>query len=416
MSCPTWPDVLYCGSACSAQLTHAATGGDWKENAINCPANYKWWRTGTIAYPVGASPGDYHKYESGSWTAFVRRCVRDVKYNRDECAIGEGTKEQCPTGMCSATSPASVQYMNSQCWGAYIMNDARCTKWSIANKPAFDAVAGTWCNSMRGLEEDPAACKSWCLKNPGKCSIISNEPGNYCALYPESSICGCINSPLNKLTAGGKAAPPATCFDNVCMNNGYKPSPNARGLPGQDPCGDFMDCSQVVNIKDQAIVSRVKITQNCVIEKNLAEAAKKDQIAANAADKYARNRDSTLAKYEAEDTRAEAAIANRKAAYAKEKYKQIVPSWKQTYDDVISEGIAKDVADAINDTVPDFSDIEISEGVELDDIKPLLVLIFLIIVLLFATGTGGTTATPGPSSQQAYNYGPYPVSGAPAYY
>jgi hypothetical protein len=359
-----YPDKKWCGTRCGNSKTEKSTYPTiYKKDVINCPSGYS-------NHSVGSIPGAFGVLQ------WVRQCNRQITGSKLECALGKFEDKNCPNDY-GKGSRASNAYMNTYCSGDGIVNRPECKQWKNANPIEYTKTLGTFCgNSVNNIYKYPE-CRSYCELNPGKCPVIHNRPGGYCSLYKDDPLCGCVNSPLNDFDGGSKAQPPATCFDNICMDSGYKPNPNY--ITGA-ACPDFMDCSQNINISDKAFLDRVNISQTCKIEKTLAASAEADAAAEAAASVAENNRESRLAATLAEETAFNAEKARRQLEYEKKNYAANTPAWKQSYDSMVTSPPLKQVTDMVNNIIPN-TGIIIGE-VEIDDIKPLALLFILMIMLI----------------------------------
>lgn len=387
MSCSYYNNTYYCGAQrCKTINSNSDLDARLiKGNVKSCPSGYN-------------SSWQYYG------AAVKKKCSRQIKGDKLDCALNKYDAKYCPNGYCGADARESIEYMKKYCSGANIVSKAGCKEWKDVNETEYTKKLGEFCNNISSLE-NYAECRNYCVNKPGGCSVINSSSGGYCSLHKDDPICGCVNSPLNDLPPGKKGVPPATCFDNVCINSGYKPSTTARGLPGQDACGDFMDCSQNINVSDGGLMERVRLSQVCLIQKKEELAKKKEGEAAAAAANAERNRNSELAQILADEKAREAVWAAKQERIAREKYIRETPMWKQQYDGVVSSGAGKQIADAINNIIPTI-DGKVA-GVELNEIKPLIVLFFLLIILI-SIRSRGNGKTVQPLAPRAHVQNPYP--------
>lgn len=137
-------------------------------------------------------------------------------------------------------------------------------------------------------------------------------------------------------------------------------------------CPNYINCKQIIDAQQGAVLNNVNIRQKCAVE--IAKDQTEKQAAAAAAAQEAADRESARRAKELADAQA-AQRAKERAIYLAE-----TPVWQQKYDSAVSTGIGKSVADSINSVVPDTGIV--LGGVEVDDVKPLLVLLIMIIVLV----------------------------------
>jgi hypothetical protein len=371
-------DKKWCGTRCGDSKTEKETHPTiLPKDIINCPSGYDKW-TININNPIYGRGSTGLESIPGAFgiQQWVSPCIRQITGSKLECALGEVDDRFCENNY-GKNSPASIAYMNKQCSGDGIVKNKSCTQWKDVNPTEYKKTLGTFCgNSVDNIYKYPV-CRTYCQQNPGKCPVIHNRPGGYCSLHVDDDLCGCINSPLNEFNGGSKAQPPATCFDNICMESGYKTNPDY--ITGGN-CPDFMDCSQNINIGDKALLERVNISQICKIEKTTEASAKADMDAAAAATVAENNRDSGLTATLAEEALFRAAKARRQLEYEKENYDANTPAWQQSYNSAISSGPLKQITGTINSTIPDTG--VVIGGVEVDEIKPLILLFILIIVMI----------------------------------
>lgn len=373
-------DKKWCGRKCGDAPTYDQADPWNMEDSLNCPSGYDWWTKGKYNSIYGRSDGGWKRLRWGTGSYWMKRCVRQIPGDKMDCALGKYDANQCPNDY-AKNQPRSIEFMRKYCHGDRIVTNSNCARWGDINKKEYDIKLKNFCNSVSSIENHKK-CRTFCFENPGKCDIINNRSGGYCSLHKDDALCGCINSPLNDFPGGSKGRPPATCFDNTCMSAGYKPDANARGVrrSNVNECGDFMDCSQSINISDKAFLDRVKISQVCLIEKKQEAKEKADKAAAEAAAIAEKNRESILAATLAKEARFKAEKARRELEKEREKYLAETPTWKIKYDSVVSSGPLKNISDNINNIIPD-TNLKVG-GVELDSVKPLLVLLFVIVVLI----------------------------------
>ena len=360
-----YADNKWCGTtACRDDDGDHGDTTIWTSELIKCPDGYS--ANGTKIFPWGID--GYH----------LRKCIRQIPGNKLDCALGKYSASKCPNYF-AKNQPESINYMNNYCSGNRIVINDDCKEWKDVNLQAYTNKLARFCNSHIDNVYKYQECKTYCKDNPGKCENVMHR---YCSLHKDDPLCGCINSPLNDLPVGSKGQPPATCFDNTCISFGYKPDANARGVrrSNVNECGDFMDCSQNINVSDKAFLDRVKISQNCILKKKEEYKKKAYKEATEATEAAKKNRESELAAILAKEAAIKAEKARRELEREKLKYLAETPVWKQKYDSIVSSGPLKNITDNINNTIPDTN--LIVGGIEIDSIKPLLVLLFIIIVLI----------------------------------
>jgi hypothetical protein len=276
--------------------------------------------------------------------------------------------------------------------GNRIFDNYDCKKWGMRGEEVVDGVIkySSVAAAFKGVLKDKCSnvtnlkkpqCQEFCRSNPGQCPKIID----FCSIHPTDPLCSCLNSPLNDLT--GARAPPASCFDNACMQTGYH-STNMERVSKN--CPNVIDCKQIIDVQPGAILSNVKIKQTCkmAIAKDLTE----KQSAVTTARQAAANREAERRAKELAD--AHAAQRTRNNA----KYLEDTPAWQQKYDSAVSTGIGKKVANKINSVVPNTG--LVLGGVDVDEVKPLLVLLIMIIILVLVSipdEPGPAYRTPGPA-------------------
>ena len=276
-------DKKWCGRKCGDSPTLDKTNATTRmKDAINCPSGYDWWDKGTRNNVYGFSTNGWKTIPHwGGGSFWLKKCIRQIPGSKLNCALGEYSASKCPIDF-AKNQPQSIKYMNKYCSGDGIVKYNSCKQWENVNPTSYTNKLAQFCTSDMNNVYKYQECKTYCKDNPGKCENVMYK---YCSLHKDDKLCGCINSPLNDFPAGSKGRPPATCFDNTCMLFGYKPDANARGVRRSNinECGDFMDCSQNINISDKAFLERVKISQVCIIEKKNEIKEKADKKAAAAA-------------------------------------------------------------------------------------------------------------------------------------
>lgn len=317
---------------------------------------------------IGCNPG----YTFTGWEKFkrtwpmadqyLRICTRNISGTPLQCASGQRDSMVCPNDYCKHTSPASISYMIDYCKiGDRIFEDYDCKKWGGYQQAAFKGVLKNKCNNVTNLKNPQ--CQEFCRSNPGQCPTVID----FCSIHPTDPLCSCLKSPLNTIT--GEGAPPVSCFDNNCIETGYHSTSMERVSKN---CPAYINCKMIINAQQGAVLNNVNIQQKCAIEiaKDQTERQSAEAAAMRAtADREAARRAKELA---------DAQTAQRDKARAK--YLADTPTWKQKYDSVVSVGIGKKVADTINSAVPNTG--VVIGGVEVDEVKPLLVLLIMIIVLV----------------------------------
>jgi pyruvoyl-dependent arginine decarboxylase (PvlArgDC) len=348
-----------------------------------------------VGCPTGYEHTGWKKFERG-WgkdSDFIRRCTRTISGSALKCASGQRDKLVCPNKYCKHTTPESISYMIDYCKsGNRIFDNYDCKKWGMRGEEVVDGVIkySSVAAAFKGVLKDKCSnvtnlkkpqCQEFCRSNPGQCPKIID----FCSIHPTDPLCSCLNSPLNDLT--GARAPPASCFDNACMQTGYH-STNMERVSKN--CPNVIDCKQIIDVQPGAILSNVKIKQTCkmAIAKDLTE----KQSAVTTARQAAANREAERRAKELAD--AHAAQRTRNNA----KYLEDTPAWQQKYDSAVSTGIGKKVANKINSVVPNTG--LVLGGVDVDEVKPLLVLLIMIIILVLVSipdEPGPAYRTPGPA-------------------
>jgi hypothetical protein len=396
----TFIDKKWCGHKCGNSNTNADTGGPWYKNeVINCPADYEWWTRGKRHPVFGYQGGDgWNRGANGS--VWVKECVRIIKGDKLQCALGMFEDKHCENGF-GKNKPQSNLFMNLSCSGDNIVNKGFCSReWKNVNPAEYNNKLGSFCgNSVNNINKYPE-CKKYCFDNPGKCPAVHNNSGGYCSLFKDDPLCGCVNSPLNDSAGRTDGQAPATCFDNVCTSQGYKTSPNYIGGGIGSACPTFMKCSQNINITDQAYLERVNISQSCKVERAAADKKEADKAALGATLLAEKHRDSVLAATLAKEAVFNSEKTTKVFNSEKRKYIADTPAWKLQYDSAISSGILKEVAEGVNSIVPN-TKITLG-GVEIDEIKPLILLFIIIIILLYSRSKPGVNTRVG-STPVDYN-------------
>ena len=347
MAC-SLPSAYYCGtSICRTDDQETGTHHNVSK-LIRCPDGYAW---------VG-----YKQFKKKlAKNTNLRACERVISGSTLKCASGQLTDMVCPNKYCQHTAPESISYMNDYCTtGDRIFDDPDCKFWGGKQKYAFERVLKDKCNNVTNLQK--TQCQEFCRSNPGQCPTVID----FCSIHPNDPLCSCLNSPLNDIK--GEGAPPVSCFDNKCTETGYM-STNMKRISSS--CPNYINCKQIIDFQDGAVLDNVKIQQQCKLE--ISEDRKKKQIAASSTDPLKKKQ-----------------IAASSTDPLKKK-----PKWLRKYDKAISTGIGKKVADKINNTVPDTG--LVVGGVDMDEVKPLLVLLIMIIVLVLMSmskdlGSGAPSA------------------------
>ena len=370
MAC-SFPDNKWCGrwSCADHDGDNSGTDGDLNK-IIRCPPNYLF--VGWKRFDRGILRKDQ----------YLRRCIRVATGSEMNCATGQVDSKICPNEYCTPNAPASIALMTKHCnEGNRIFDDSYCKKWKMEKPTRFRDIIKSKCNMLGNINR--LECQEFCRNNPGECPGLVDT----CSVYPDNPLCTCLNSPLNEINMEG--APPAACFDNKCIGTGYMSSNMERVSKN---CPNYINCKQMIHAEPGAVLNNVNIRQKCSVEiandkKDKAKAAKK------AAEDKAK-----AAKKAAEDK----AKAAKKAAEDKAKAlkRSKMPEWQKKYEDIVSKDPLKQIVDNINETVPDIN-FEIS-GVELDDVKPLLVLFLIIIVLIMVSNENMKEQQPVPYYNSSY--------------
>ena len=183
------------------------------------------------------------------------------------CATGTIDKVHCPNSMCGSDDFKAIKYLESYCAtiddtpGAnghekILGANMHCAKWRIKRPVEYKELLKKTCNNLHNMGSNK--CKEFCLANPGECPYARD----YCAFNPDDKICSCINSPLNP--PNNEGLPPVTCFDNTCSMSGYKESAYGPGLT--TPCPSYINCKQIVDMRDGAVLDNINIQQSCSSE------------------------------------------------------------------------------------------------------------------------------------------------------
>jgi hypothetical protein len=276
---------------------------------------------------------------------FLRICSRNISGSTLKCASGQRDSLTCANKYCRHSSPASIPYMINYCVaGGRIFTSHDCKVWGGYQKDAYTAVLKDKCNNVTNLKKPQ--CQEYCRSNPGQCPIVVD----FCSIHPTDPLCSCLKSPLNEITGSG--APPASCFDNNCMQTGYHSTNMVRVSKN---CPNYIDCKQIITAQKGAILNNVNIQQKCSIE-----------IAKDLKDKKTKTPETDNSS---------------------------IPKWKKKYDELISIHPINKIAESINKNIPD-TDYVIG-GIDIDDIKPLILLFILIIILVVVLYSNSSNNTYG---------------------
>ncbi len=249
MAC-TFPDTKWCGNR-SCRNDDKDTGADKdKDDLTGCP--------------IGYMDAGFKKFNR-TWPAadqHLRICKRKMTPDIIGCASGEREPMECPNNLCSADAPDSIKFMRSYC--STNLDSKTCENWALKRPQDHEQILQKECENINSVGKP--MCRTFCKNNPGKCPAVHD----FCALNPDDPICSCINSTLNK-TAG---APPASCFDNKCIQTGYQ---SLAMNEISKNCPNYINCTQIINAQDGAILEDVNIQQLCSTEiDNARDAANRE--------------------------------------------------------------------------------------------------------------------------------------------
>jgi hypothetical protein len=304
------------------------------------------WHEQNTKIPKSICPNGYmddpplQTYDQGLYAdRYMRRCKRKPTESDLKCASGQRTAIQCPNKYCRHSTPESISYMTDYCnKDNRIFDDPDCKKWGEYQASSFRSILKKKCTV--GNIKRPQ-CQEFCHSNPGECPHVAE----FCSLHSTDPICSCLNSSLNDVKFTKSA--PVACVDNKCISTGYKTAGMQRII--DSGCPSIIDCSQIINAGEGAILDHVDIQQNCSIDINNHKNKKKTNNNNNSQENI---KDKKKSSNELSDT-----LEN------------------------ISDNINSLIPDNINinSLIPD-SDFSIGE-IEIDKIKP-LVLLFIIIIFV----------------------------------
>ena len=365
MSCPQFTDTIWCGTDYCESIKWGNSDRDIDlGDILTCPAD---WNNASYRH------SQWERYPQVFKDVYRRICTRESKVHgnwKNRCSLEKQEAKYCPNDWCSADSRNAIAHMTEYCKiGNRIFDDGDCNAWKLLRPVNHKAILKSKC-TIGNLKRP--ACQQFCKNNAGECRYVKD----FCDLHPTDPLCSCIHSPLNRLP--NEATAPAVCFDQKCQNLGYK-SRDARLVAAN--CPDNIDCRQIIKAGQGAVLDGVVMNQNCSIEiakdqsdKAAAAKAAADKAAAEAARRAAATRD-------AQDREA-ARLAAVEASLAAQRYAEAKA--RSDKEAAKAAGPFKKITDIINKVIPD-TNIVIG-GVEIDDIKPLLlVFMFILVVAIIMT-------------------------------
>lgn len=363
--CLTRPGRLWCGTDYCETHAHGNSDRDGdKRDLKSCP---------TDAYGAEYEHDGYHKYPQ-AWPfddVYRRVCVKKTIQPENWkllCALGKQPYKYCPDGWCAKNSAYAKEYMKSYCSATdRLFGDPYCKEWFEKRPTEKEAAYVEKCNLLTNIGKP--VCRTFCRNNPGKCDRIQI----WCDLHPNDNLCGCYKSDLNKLDP---PAPPASCFDNKCMQHGYM---SKTMYDISNNCPNYIDCSQIIDISAPSVLQNVSVKQHCSIDETTNvtdEPASKPVV-------NSQNIDSDL-------------LLNDE-----------VHPIKKVYDQITAGEPIKTLADIIENNTPD-TDLEIG-NLKFNEIKLFVVLfiviIFTIIVIQTETTQNNYNEYYDNPSENYYNYG-----------
>ena len=260
VTCAHHPDEIICTSTHCLPLGETLAYRPRVSDLMACPRD---WRGAPYRENVilsrrrGAEPRMY-----------LRACKRDApdplqpvdEATQVSCAMGRTPPGRCPNGLCGPNSAEGIRVMQRYCGvGDRILNDSTCAAWANLRPFEHKQMFETACSDHNNI--GTPNCRRYWIDNPGRCKTMAS----WCAREENrsDSMCSCINSPL--LMLPDSIRPPPTCFDSTCTVFGYKPSAHSPGV-NRAPCPTFMNCKQIIDVADNAVLNNVSVQQSCSVE------------------------------------------------------------------------------------------------------------------------------------------------------
>lgn len=218
-----------------------------------CPAGYtNLGGTQTLSKSATYCAGDTIFSDTNRYRGY---CYKSAYPMDDEslvkCCLGNTSEEQCDPSYC-VQSAACFTKMKEYCNKGNNYANENCKAWYKLEPNNEDLIMKSKCTAYN-IKNMPA-CREYAQKHPGSFDQVMPD---YCASNPTDSLCTCIHSALNK--DGGVTAPPA-CFDNKCINTGYRTL--AMHDATRHGC-NYVNCNAVINANDRSLLTNVKIEQQC---------------------------------------------------------------------------------------------------------------------------------------------------------